>query len=349
MKQIKRAVALIIAFVLVLGFSGCGRLQIEKELLSFDGEMVSVAEYKYYLENIKAQMLTEAAATDEAAFWNGEIDGKKATEVAKERALAELIRIEIACAKAEEKGIRLDSSVLAQIKQTVTKPQAEFKGQLDSIKSTTGLSDQGLIALLGKTELAAKYAQDLMVSEADKLAVTDKAIAEKYQESYSLVKHISVLSQQQAAEGEEQIDAETFKTQQKARAEEVLAKVKAGANFESLLKEYGEDPGMEQQPEGYMLDSSGYDVISQGTMVSEFTQGAFSIGVGQTTDLVETPYGWHILKRYKLPTSGEAYESATQTVKGLLMQDKYNALVDTYKPDFDIQIDQKEMDGLKVY
>lgn len=349
MKHMKKITALLVALVLVLGFSGCGRLQIEKELLSFNGEMVSTAEYNYYLENIKSQMLTEAAATDEAAFWNGEIDGKKATDVAKERALAELIRIEIACAKAGEKGISLDSSVSAQIKQMVTKPEGDSKTQIDNIKSMTGLSDQGMISLLEKTELAAKYAQDLMVSEADKLAVTDKAIEEKYQADYSLVKHILVLSQQQTAEGEEQMDAEEFKTQQKARAEEVLAKVKAGGNFEALLKEYGEDPGMEQQPEGYMLDSSGYDVVSKGTMVSEFTKGAFSIAVGQTTELVETPYGWHILKRYKLPTSGEAYDAATQTVKGLLMQDKYNALIDSYKPDYDIQFDKKDIDGIKVY
>ena len=39
-KYMKKITALLVALVLILGFSGCGRLQIEKELLSFNGEMV---------------------------------------------------------------------------------------------------------------------------------------------------------------------------------------------------------------------------------------------------------------------------------------------------------------------
>ncbi len=359
MKQMKKIIALALALVLAMSFAGC-RLQIEKELATVNGNMVSAGEYKYYLESIKEQMLAGAGTQDAETFWSGEIDGKKAADVAKERAIEEMIRVEIAVSKATEKGIALDSVTANQIEELVKATDAQTKAQVDSIKDKTGLSDQGLKKLLEKTTLASLYAQDIQATEPEKLEVADADANAKYKEDYARVKHILIMSEKQeeapvadsaeatADPAAKEADAKLYKAEQKLLADEVLAKAKAGSNFEALIKEYGEDPGMESNPDGYVIDKTGAEATGAGTMVAEFTQGSFSVGVGEVTDLVESSYGWHIIKRYALPTSGEVYDSAIQNVKNSLMQDKYNELMDSYKSDFDIQINQKVVDKIKV-
>lgn len=371
MRQMKKVMAAALALVTALGISGCNRLQISKELATINGQMVSVAEYKYYLESIKQQMVQEAGATDEDTFWNGEIDGKKASDAAKERATEEMLRVEIAYSKAQEKGLSLDSATENQINTLVNAKDKQTKAQVDSIKESTGLSNRQLKTLLIKTSLASKYAQEIQATEPEKLEVSDEQAQEKYESDYARVKHILILNSKEDSEDEavdesaedtaedtaentaepqqEEISEEEYKQQQKQLAEEVLAKVKAGEDFEALLAQYGQDPGMTSNPDGYTIDKEGNSADSQGSkMVTEFTQGAFSVAVGETTDLVESSYGWHIIKRYALPTSGEIYDSAIQTVKSSLMQDKYNELIDSYKSEFDIQIRQKVIDKIKV-
>jgi parvulin-like peptidyl-prolyl isomerase len=82
---------------------------------------------------------------------------------------------------------------------------------------------------------------------------------------------------------------ETLNQEAKKKAEDILAKIKGGEkSFEDLAKEYSEDTTAE---EGGDL---GY--FGKGIMVPEFETAAFSLGVGEVSDLVVTEYGYHIVK-----------------------------------------------------
>lgn len=75
-----------------------------------------------------------------------------------------------------------------------------------------------------------------------------------------------------------------------ARAEEVLARIEAGESFDDLMAEYNEDPG--EPAEGY--------TFTTGEMVQEFEDAAFALEEGEVSGIVETPYGYHIIKRLPL-------------------------------------------------
>jgi peptidyl-prolyl cis-trans isomerase D len=79
-----------------------------------------------------------------------------------------------------------------------------------------------------------------------------------------------------------------LKTEARKHAEEVLAKVKAGKDFAALAKEYSQDS---TASEGGDLGS-----FAQGKMVKPFDDAAFALEPGATSDIVESPFGFHIIK-----------------------------------------------------
>ena len=109
----------------------------------------------------------------------------------------------------------------------------------------------------------------------------------------------------------------------KAKAEEVLAKVKTKpADFAGLAKQYSQDPGSAQ---------NGGDLgffAKDGTMVKPFEDAAFSLKQGEVSGLVETQFGYHILKVLEV---SQGFESQKAEIVQTLQQEKIKTAVDTKK------------------
>lgn len=82
---------------------------------------------------------------------------------------------------------------------------------------------------------------------------------------------------------------DSINAQAKAKAQDVLAKVKAGGDFAELAKQYSEDTGSA---------SNGGDLgfFGKGQMVKEFEDAAFALQPGQVSELVKSKFGYHIIK-----------------------------------------------------
>lgn len=76
--------------------------------------------------------------------------------------------------------------------------------------------------------------------------------------------------------------------QAKAKAEDVLKQVQGGGDFAELAKKYSQDSSA----------AAGGDLglFGKGQMVPEFENAAFALKVGETSGIVKTKYGYHIIK-----------------------------------------------------
>ena len=73
------------------------------------------------------------------------------------------------------------------------------------------------------------------------------------------------------------------------KAETLLGRIRAGEDFADLAREYSEDPGS-----GSLGGDLGY--FSRGTMVPEFEVAAFAQQPGQVSDVVQSAFGFHIIR-----------------------------------------------------
>lgn len=125
----------------------------------------------------------------------------------------------------------------------------------------------------------------------------EKTLAFFEEQDYVRAKHI--LIQFPKGDGEDGALTDEQKAATLAKANEVLEKVNAMADiseFDALIAEYNEDPGMQSNPGGYYF--------GKGAMVPEFEEAAYALEEGKTSGLVETTYGYHIL--LKLPLNDDA-------------------------------------------
>ena len=182
------------------------------------------------------------------------------------------------------KGVVADAAVAARIAEVKKQfPSADLfmqtlidrKMTIDQIKSDARRDMS--IARLIEAEIAPRVAvkptqvEDFYKSNPDKFLQPDRVRAS----------HILIATAENA-------DAAT-KAQAKAKAEQILKDLKAGKDFAALARQHSQDPGS-------AVNGGDLGFFQQGQMVGPFNDAAFSLKPGATSDLVETQFGYHIIR-----------------------------------------------------
>ena len=148
-----------------------------------------------------------------------------------------------------------------------------------------------------------------------------KANADKYQNQQQReASHILIAASKNAPPAE--------KAKAKAKAEDVLNQVRKNPKqFEELATKYSQDP--ESAKKGGDLGS-----FSRGMMVKPFDDAVFSMKVNEISNIVESDFGYHIIKLTKIIGEGGGFDAMRPQIKAELIyqkgQEKFAALAEEF-------------------
>ena len=140
---------------------------------------------------------------------------------------------------------------------------------------------------------------------AEKMDITDERLMEAYKEDKTAtVRHI-LLSTQGKNDNEKQIIRQ--------KMEGILKEARSGKDFTELATEYTEDPGSK--------NTGGlYENFARGVMVKPFEEAAFSVPVGEISDIVETNYGYHIVKVIDRKKEEKPFDEVKEQLRNQMLQ-----------------------------
>ncbi|GBC77134.1 Foldase protein PrsA 3 [bacterium HR08] len=160
-----------------------------------------------------------------------------------------------------------------------------------------------------------------------RMSVSDEEIRRYYQEHKNefeqvRARHILFSTRPIARDGNPPPDRETVRR----KAQEVLRRARAGEDFAALARAFSDDPGSKDK-------GGDLDFFGRGRMVREFEDAAFALQPGQISDLVETSYGFHIIKveaRRIAPLDEETRLQIEQTIRQKKIQERIQHILARY-------------------
>jgi peptidyl-prolyl cis-trans isomerase C len=250
----------------------------------------------------------------------------------KAQVLQQLISTELLAQEGKKLNIKdLDQ----QVDEAYKKVKANFPNEEDFQKSLT-LQNMTEADLRKEIENSVRIQnlidqnvkKDVSVSEEETKSFYDKN-QDKFIEKESVkASHILVQS-----------DKDTEKEKDEKAREKIdglLKRAKNGEDFAALAKENSEDPSAER-------NSGELGYFSKGQMVPEFEDAAFALKVGEISDVVKTPFGYHIIKcEDKKPERTVPYEEAhdkiTQYLESAAVQTKIAEYLEILKEEGQVEV-----------
>lgn len=269
-------------------------------MLTINGKNVMWEELFYYISTVINEIQSQGVQiTDWSAVYQDEITYKdfvldKAVNLALQNAAVEYGAQQLKVTLTDKN--KADTQAYWDTQVSSAGSEEAFLSQLKSSYLTKDLFMQFVNLNYLKNDCFTKLYGD----KGSKLS--DKDVAESIAEDgYIMAKHILMLTTKTDEAGQDVPIADNEKADVYKKMQDILAKLKAykgndfDAYFDSLMKQYSEDPGVQQFPDGYLFQN--------GDMYSEFYDGAVALDIGKFSDIVETQAGYHII--YRIPINYE--------------------------------------------
>jgi peptidyl-prolyl cis-trans isomerase C len=214
----------------------------------------------------------------------------------------------------------------------------QFKGSFPDDKAfQQALSAQGMTLdqLQKQTRMGLEVTKVLDAEVNSKIAVPDAEVDAFYKENTERFKQGETVHASHILIGVPQGADAATKQAARAKAQQVLKQVKAGGDFAALAKANSQD--------GSAQNGGDLGFFPKGQMEPTFEKTAFALKPGTTSGLVETPFGFHIIKvlERRPPRTAPLEEVAPQIKQFLTGQQreaKITAFVDQAKSKSKIEI-----------
>ena len=164
----------------------------------------------------------------------------------------------------------------------------------EDVMEKEGFTEDNIRSVVQKSTLAGNVYQAMFDAEEVELTDEEKADATCIKVQHVLISTTDTTKKDDEGNNVDMTDEEkeAYLAEQKEKAEEALTRAKNGEDFQALADEYSsENAGFE-----FSFDKNGYDPVNMSSMVEPFYTAAWKLGEGEISDLVESQYGYHIIK-----------------------------------------------------
>ncbi len=225
--------------------------------------------------------------------------------------LDSLIVGELLFQESKKKGIQVKPETVTEQLMTVKQrfpSEAEFKKALEENNMT-----ESKISADIKRDMAIQQLLDKEVDQ--KVKITDEESKTFYDKNLQLFQQPERVKASHILIKVDEGASEEKKAEARKKIKEIQQKVQNGEDFATLAKTYSEGPS---GPKGGDLGSFG-----RGQMVKPFEDAAFSLKPNETSDIVETRFGYHLIKVVeKQPAKKIAYADAKVRINRRLKDQK---------------------------
>lgn len=332
-------------------FIGCTPKK--EALLEINGQdMGSLEEAKFFVYSMESQVGAESMAQP-SPYGEGTFG-----DFVKEQALDTVIAINLATFIAKERGLEPTAEELQTAKDNA-------KSYFETLDAETIKNNEFNLAMFENIVTNYLYLDKLIENETDDSEI-DQAQLESDLEMYAFqdpkyaaikkygpeeaaisvrAKHILLKTVDDTGVplSEEEI------AKAKATAEEVLAKAKANEDFNSLVQQYSQDTGSVPQ--------NGEFTFTRGQMVTEFEEAAFSMQPGEISDLIETRYGYHIIKleeaniaptQEQIDANKQLVEEITNQAKRSQKERAFEEQIEVWKTEYNVVVNDALWNAYEV-
>ena len=198
-------------------------------------------------------------------------------------------------------------------------PEA-FDRQLKAVGMTVAdLRAKATMEAVAKAAL--KRELNINISDEDAKDYYNKHPADFEQPELAHVRHILLMTVDPATRSPLTTNTVAAKRKQ---AEDLLKQIRGGADFATLARQYSDDKNS-------AVNGGELPEFSRGQMVAEFESAAFALNTNQVSDIVTSPFGYHIIKLLdKTPAKKIDYATAATDIKEGLARQKIAKLAPDY-------------------
>ncbi len=234
-------------------------------------------------------------------------------------AMSDLLQYKALAAVAAENNIVIGEEFYDNFSNIVAYLKMNYGGEEGMMKA---MEEAGYSFEMYKRYQETEYLYSKLL-KADVFKATDAEIENYYASNADMFAYDGVQAQHilisTMDENDEAITDEAKLKELEKKAKDVYKEAKDGADFGELVEKYGEDPGMKQNPEGY--------IFTTGEMVKEFEEAAFALKDGEISEPVKSSYGWHIIKKIKEHTTQPLTSELKSQIGQVIASEKVYAAI----------------------
>lgn len=299
-----RKVLLAVGIVVVVAVGGWGAWMLTKQARTGTALAAKVNGDAIYWSQVDAEV-TRAAAQFQIDPKSKEFDKQRAD--IQKAVIDQLVAMKIVVQEARKRNLMATDK---EVDEQLTGIRQRFPSENDF---NSALARNGFTATTLRDAIRVNLTQKRLadavaqgeVSEDEMRAQFDKNRAQYDKPAQIKVSHIlfkiSDASQEAVAQ---------------AKAKIVQSKLAEGAKFEDLAKQYSDDPGSAQR-------GGDLGFVTKGSLVKEFEDAAWSLKPGDTSGLVRTQYGLHIIRVFEVKDAQKAdFDKAKAEIRDQLLQTK---------------------------